>query len=366
MKDRGMEPDENVQMATLKSNFYYFVLLFAMIMIIVLSFISKPTPFLIGLVLTGFIIVVIIIQVLFSYIISVFEEVREFAGKLPHEERVEYFTSSSYKELLELSKDLNESAAKVYEAREMERKAVIDLENLNKSKTQFILTTEHHLRTPLTIVKGYIKAALTGSFGKIDNKLATALTKADEAANRLTVLVDEFLSISQMEVGKSIFKVKAVNIKNLAADIVKELTEEINKKHLEVILTFLSKEEDNVLNLDPEKIKEVFTSVIDNAIRYNKDGGKIIIVGDKITDGEKQFFRVSVEDTGIGMSSDDLVKLFTGYFQRGEEAQKVYATGKGLSLTAIKSIMNVYQGRIYASSDGKGKGSKFTVEIPIE
>jgi len=273
---------------------------------------------------------------------------------------------SSYKEVLELSKDLNESAAKVYEAREMERKAIIDLENLNKSKTQFILTTEHHLRTPLTIVKGYIQSALAGSFGKIDDKLATALAKADEAANRLTVLVDEFLNISQMEVGKSIFKVKAVNIKNLAADVVKELGQEINKKHLEIIPTFLSKEEDNVLNLDPEKIKEVFAGIIDNAVRYNKDGGKIIIIGDKIIDAGKQFFRVSVEDTGMGMDKDELGKLFTGYFQRGEEAQKVYATGKGLSLTVVRSIMNVYQGRIYASSDGKGKGSKFTVEIPIK
>jgi signal transduction histidine kinase len=364
MKERNMPIEEKPQLITLKNGFYYFIFLFLWITIIILSFIPNPNMYLLILIFTGITLGIYVTKVLFSSIFSIFEEIREFAGKLPKEEKTEYSSGSYYREITSLSKDLTASAAKVYEARIMEKKAREDLKELDEAKTQFILATEHHLRTPLTISKGYLNNLLTEKDSILSEKQRLYLEKVNNATNRVTDLVNELLEISQMEVGKSIIKLESVDIKDLITDIVSNSKFDMDAKQIKPVYYF--PEENNVLSLNKEKITEALSNIVSNAVKYNKIGGELKVSGKIIKkEDNKKFYQLIVEDQGIGIKPENISKIFTQYFERGEEARKVYATGRGIGLVIAKNIVKAHQGMIRAESEGEGRGSRFAIELPI-
>ncbi|MCK5592134.1 MAG: hypothetical protein KAI72_09280, partial [Candidatus Pacebacteria bacterium] len=190
MRIRGIKYDENIQLFTLKSAFYYFILLFVLMIIIVFSFIPNPTPFLFVLICTGFLFIILMVKMLFFSIFDIFKEVESFVSKISREEKIEYFTASSYKEAIKLSENLTISASKVYEARETEKKAYetekkarLKLEDLDKVKDEFITTAAHQLRTPLSATRWALKSSIDGTFQGEEQK--QILQKAYETNNNL-------------------------------------------------------------------------------------------------------------------------------------------------------------------------------------
>ncbi len=266
----------------------------------------------------------------------------------------------------QMGKSLKESREEIQQAYEVEKKARIELEELDKAKDQFILTTQHHLRTPLTIVKGYLQSILTQKATTLDPTTKTYVVKAQESADRIALLVNEFLDISQMEVGKSIINKTPANVADLLNTITKELESEIQGKNISVVLDFQQK--DTILNVDVGKMKEALTNLLDNAVKYSKEGGEIRVEGGAVhhpIEREKLIYRLTIEDTGIGILPEELPKLFIQYFQRGKEAEKVYTTGRGIGLAVTKNIITAHNGRIWAESQGENKGSRFIVELPV-
>jgi signal transduction histidine kinase len=364
LKDRGIKPEEVKQFISLKDSFYYFSLLFIIIIIVVLSFIPSDNFYLLGLIFAGFVMILIVARAIFVSILSVFEEISEFADKLPKEKETAYFTGSYYSEVSGLAKDLTASAVKIHDARVIEKKAHEDLRELDESKTQFILATEHHLRTPLTIVKGYVDTVLDKKNLILDEETKSYLNKVKDATARVTDLVNELLEISQMEVGKSILKMESVNIKELIMNIINNSKSDIGTKQIKPVFYF--PEEDNTLNLNKEKMTEALSNLVSNAIKYNKTVGEIKITGKIIAKKNSQkFYQLTIEDQGIGIKPENISKIFTQYFERGEEARKVYATGRGIGLVIAKNIVKAHLGTIRAESDGEGKGSRFIIELPM-
>jgi len=103
-------------------------------------------------------------------------------------------------------------------------------------------------------------------------------------------------------------------------------------------------------------------------VKYNKDEGSVHIVGDKVShpiERQRKIFRLTVSDTGIGISPEELPKLFVMYFERGKIAEEVNTTGRGIGLVVARNIINAHGGRIWAESLGNGKGTKFTIELPV-
>ncbi|MBI1839039.1 MAG: ATP-binding protein, partial [Candidatus Colwellbacteria bacterium] len=145
-----------------------------------------------------------------------------------------------------------------------------------------------------------------------------------------------------------------------------DLKPEMDKKNIQATLNApmgLS------LNLDPVRFKEAITNIIDNAVKYGYQNGSIDIKIEEVAhpiEKDKQSLRVIVQDNGIGIPREELSKLFMLYFERGDEARKVYTTGRGIGLAITKNIIQAHGGRIYAESDGKGKGARFVVEVPME
>jgi signal transduction histidine kinase len=269
-----------------------------------------------------------------------------------------------------LQEKVDEQTKEVKKSYEVEKKARVELQVLDKSKSEFILTTQHHLRTPLTIIKGYIQWLLNkqpvGS--TVTEEARDYLQKAETASDRLMSLVNQFLDISQMEAGKSILKLQLASIEPLIKDTVDELKPDIERMHITVSYP---QDKDSYPNIfiDPDKFKEALIILIDNAIKYNKENGSIAITTKTTVhpiERDKHLYQITVENTGMGIKSDELSKLFTHYFERSEEAKKLYATGRGLGLNIAKSIVNAHNGTVRAESEGEGKGARFIIELPVE
>ena len=326
-------------------------------------FATEPTERLIDISLLA---VVIIIGIFL--IRSVLNEVRQ-------REALERLTSELDKANLTLQ-DLNgnlqekveEQTVEIRKAYEVEKKARQDLEALDRAKDQFILTTQHHLRTPLTVVKGYIELLLTKPPQAFEKITTDYLTKADSAIERMTKLINEFLGISQLRVGKSILTLQEVSLLPIVQEVFEELHSEVGTKQLIISYTH-DPEAWPVVVVDAKKIKEALYVLADNAVRYNKTGGFVTIatqVKNHPIEKNRHLLQVSFQDSGIGITREDLARLFTGFFERGEEAEKIYTTGRGIGLSLARSIIQAHQGRIWAESQGKDSGSTFYIELPLK
>ncbi|MCX6764324.1 MAG: hypothetical protein NTU58_01310 [Candidatus Nealsonbacteria bacterium] len=128
LKERGIYPGEEEWLSTLKSRFNYFIILLFLVVVIVVSFVSIFNLYLLAIIALGLLISIMISKELFASVYLVFEEVKNFSTELSQKEKAEYFTGSSYKEVFNLSKDLNKSAQDIYTARDKERKAKKELQ----------------------------------------------------------------------------------------------------------------------------------------------------------------------------------------------------------------------------------------------
>ena len=234
-----------------------------------------------------------------------------------------------------------------------------EFERLDRAKTQFILATQHHLRTPLSIIKGYASMLLEGSYGKVEAKTKEALSGIQEAIERLIKLVNEFLDISQLQVGREILKREEAQIEKIIEEIVGELKPAAKEKG--IYLELEVEEGLPKIKLDRPKIKTAIFNVIDNAIKYTRKGGVTINLK-----SQNSNLKIAIKDTGIGLTQEGIKTLFTEFFERGKEAEKIYTTGRGIGLYIAQNIVEAHQGKIWAESEGKDKGSTFYIELPLE
>lgn len=162
LKERKIEPKEEIQLFTLENRFYYFAFLFVLMVGIILSFVPNITLSFLAIFVTGFIMVVIVSKTLFSSVFLVFQEIKDFASKLAQEKKTEYFTGSSYKEVLSLSRDLTKNAEEIYQAREKERMTREEVEKRKEELEKFY---------KLTVGRELIMVELKEKIKKLEEKL---------------------------------------------------------------------------------------------------------------------------------------------------------------------------------------------------
>ncbi|MDP2641446.1 MAG: ATP-binding protein [Candidatus Yanofskybacteria bacterium] len=234
-----------------------------------------------------------------------------------------------------------------------------NLIKLDKAKTEFVSIASHQLRTPLTAVKGYLSLILEGSYGKVSKQVADPLKKMYESNERLIHLVNDLLNISRIQSGKTDMEWGSIDIEKLVLDIMEELNVKAEEKTIELKLEKLTPSLP-MIQVDREKIRNVLLNIIDNAIRYTEQGSITIRVAH--ADGS---VRIAVQDTGQGMTKEEIAPLFES-FTRGNAGQKMWTEGTGLGLYIAKQFIAMHKGKIWAESEGKGKGSTFSIELPIE
>jgi len=239
------------------------------------------------------------------------------------------------------------------------RKANIQLEELDEAKSEFISIASHQLRTPLTVIKGYISMILEGSFGKTSKVISENLKKVYSSNERLIGLVEDLLNISRIESGRQEYNFQPINLAELGTTVYDELVQKAKDKGLKLNFTKPSKTLPKVV-ADSDKLHEVMINFTDNSVKYTPKGKVDMSIYQK---DDNLIF--AVKDTGIGMNEDDKGHLFKK-FSRAEGTFLIHTEGTGLGLYVAKMIAESHMGKVWAESEGRGKGSTFYMAIPIQ
>ena len=252
-----------------------------------------------------------------------------------------------------------EMRERIKRAYDIEKKAREQIEELTEAKTQFIMATQHHLRTPLTSMIGFLDLLFGGTYGKVPAKIKQALLKFESSTKRLIRVVDELLDISQFQLGKEVVSLEpGTDILPILKEVIEELQFEVEYRDLYLKLQKIGKVPK--IKADSEKLKVGLFNIVDNAIKYTRKGGVTVTlqkVGANV--------QISVKDTGIGLDSEKARVLFKSAFVRGKEAKKVHDYGRGIGVYITGHIVKAHHGRIWAESPGEDKGSTFFIELPI-
>jgi signal transduction histidine kinase len=236
--------------------------------------------------------------------------------------------------------------------------ANIRLRELDELKTEFMSIASHQLRTPLSVIKGYISLIEDGAYGNINKKTGGILQKMYESNEHLIKLVDEFLNITRMEQGRLKYSFVKTDLSKLIQNAARELRVKIRGRQLSLVFHNNLKERTDIL-LDAEKIYQVIYNFFDNAIKYTSKGSV-----DVFLEQEHSGLAVRVRDTGVGFDGDDGANFFQKFY-RGKNVRNVEAvTGTGLGLYVARKFVEAHSGKIWARSKGVGKGSEFGFWLP--
>lgn len=258
------------------------------------------------------------------------------------------------------------SVIKEVDQREKIEKLALDLQKANdrlkevdKQKSEFVSFATHQLRAPLTAMKGYASLILEREMEPVSEKAREAVGRIFESSNTLTAIVDDYLNVTRIELGSIRYTFDTINLKDLVENVIAELKPNIDKSVNIKFSVNIEKSSDYLITADKDKLKQVIANLVDNSVKYTPKG-KVVVSLSYDTLGHIYVFKVS--DTGIGISSQILPKLFQKW-SRSDNANKTNIKGTGLGLYVAKEIINAHHGTIRAESPGEGKGSVFTVEL---
>jgi len=230
------------------------------------------------------------------------------------------------------------------------------LEDLNRLKSEFISIVSHELRTPLAIIKEAISLLFDQLAGPISDKQKEIIIKAKNNVERLKKMIDELLDLSRIENETFKLHYSLVNLSDLLEDSAGFFKNLAQEKGISLIYN-LPKRPVNVF-LDFERVSQIISNLITNAVKYTENGGKITVELEIL----ESKVRILVMDTGMGIAKDDIQKLFHRFVQISKDAQAT-KNGVGLGLSIAKDLVEKHGGEIWLESK-IGVGSKFYFTLP--
>ena len=242
-------------------------------------------------------------------------------------------------ELAQLSVSFNQMALK--------------LEQAETHRKQLIGDIAHELRTPLSTIKGFMEGLMDEVLPAADDTYIQVYQEAE----RLQRLVDDLQDLNRVEAGVISLNLRDTSIKELVDNTHKILQRQFEEKGV-LIKNNIPDVLTSVL-VDRDRIGQVLINVIGNSLQYTPPGG-IVTLSAKEQDNK---ILIMIADTGIGISQEDIPKLFTRFFRVDKSRSRV-GGGSGIGLTISKHLIEAHNGSIWAESDGLGKGSKFTISLP--
>ena len=236
------------------------------------------------------------------------------------------------------------------------------LKELDQMKSEFLSLATHQIRSPLTAIKGYTSLLLDGDYGQLPPQMKEPVQIIAGSTENLVKIVGEFLDISRIEQGRMAYNNEKFDLLTLATEISKTLLPNVEKANIKLINS-IPADQSAIVNADKNKMGQIIGNLIDNAIKYTpqKDGTGMIELGAEVVGGK---VRISLKDNGIGIDEKELGKLFNK-FSRTKDAHKTNVSGTGLGLFIAKKMLEVQGGTIAVTSEGTGKGSTFSIELPV-
>lgn len=232
------------------------------------------------------------------------------------------------------------------------------LQELDKLKSEFVSIASHQLRTPISIIKGYLALFLEGAYGEISPAAKEKLTQMFVINERMVRMVNNMLSVSRIEANRIEFACVSFDLMPVLRTAVKEMEE---KAKLQGMTISLVERQPLSVYCDPAKLSEVLLNLLDNAVKYSDRG--TVEVQARIRP-RKGAAVVTVKDQGSGMSEEQMRHLFEKFY-RAKGPLIAHTSGTGLGLYVCAKFMRAMGGEIWVERTGPGKGTTFAIAIPL-
>ena len=241
------------------------------------------------------------------------------------------------------------------------KKSAEQAREASEAKTRFLFNMSHDIRTPMNAIIGF--SDLLGKNLDNEEKVREYLGKIKSSGNILMTIIYQVLEVARIESGTSILKTEAANLSELFYSVNTVLESDIQMKGIHCSID--TNVQHKYVFCDKTKLQEIYLNIMSNAIKYTPDDHAIhVTINETNFDDKKARYVFVCEDTGIGMASEYLPHIFDE-FSREHTATENKVSGTGLGLSIVKSFVELMNGRIHVESE-PGKGTKFTVEIPLE
>jgi two-component system phosphate regulon sensor histidine kinase PhoR len=234
---------------------------------------------------------------------------------------------------------------------------ITELKQADRVRRDFVANVSHELRTPLSILSGYIETLLDSPKTSRE-ELSRILRVMERHSKRLGLLVDDLLSLAQLESRSTTLQLSDVQLPELFESVIRDWEKQLVEKRLKVTVDLSP--DARTIRVDETRLHEVLYNLLENAVKYSRENGQIRLQatrrGHEIT--------VSVTDNGIGIRKDDLLRIFERFY-RADKARSRELGGTGLGLAIVKHIVQLHGGRVEAESE-LGRGTTIRVVLPVE
>ena len=251
---------------------------------------------------------------------------------------------------------------------DLERRIVVSTKQLRKQNSELIKADEfkddflsiasHQMRTPISAINGYASILKDGDAGDLNSKQAQFINIIEENTNKLSDLINDFLTASRLNSGKFEINKNKVDFKRILSEELQGVKLQANAKKIK--LTYHIDQNIKTVNVDGPRLRQVVVNMLDNAIRYTPKGGKIYV--ELFTERDRLNFKV--KDSGIGIPKSEQPRLFSKMF-RATNAKSIRPDGTGLGLYLARKIVLGHGGHVIFTTD-QGHGSVFGFEVPTQ
>ncbi len=275
---------------------------------------------------------------------------------------------------------------KVRERTEDLLKAKDAAEAASQAKSEFLANMSHELRTPLNHIIGFTELVVDKQCGDLNEEQQDYLNDTLQSSRHLLSLINDILDLAKVEAGKMELEVSEIHLPMILESSLVMVKEKSTKHRIQLLADMDGIPE--VIRADERKLKQILYNLLTNAVKFTPDGGSVTLSARYLTlsdgrwftrdgqpvclplDGEdrlreeKGLINISVHDTGIGIRGEDLQRIFDPFEQVENSASRRYQ-GSGLGLPLTKRLVELHGGRVWAQSEGEGRGSEFILILPV-
>jgi signal transduction histidine kinase len=237
-----------------------------------------------------------------------------------------------------------------------EHVARVEAENANKLKDEFLATLSHELRTPLSAIAGWV--GLIKARGAVEPSFSRGMEAIDRNTRAQVKLIDDMLDTSRILAGKLRLEVTTVDLVSLIDRSVEAMRPAAERKRLSVTGK-VDRDLPPALG-DPDRLQQILGNVLSNAVKFTPEGGEVSLVAER----DDSFARLTIRDTGKGISADFLPQMFDRFRQEHGGTSRPHS-GLGIGLALARDLVELHGGTIEARSDGPGRGATFVIRLPL-
>jgi two-component system phosphate regulon sensor histidine kinase PhoR len=232
---------------------------------------------------------------------------------------------------------------------------ITELKRVDDMRRDFVANVSHELRTPLSILRGYIETMIDDP-KMARGETARILEVMEQHSKRLGLLANDLLLLAQLESGRSTLQLSDIDLLRFFSDISRDWARRLSAKDLNAVVDV--SDDCSTIRADEARLRQVFDNLLDNATKYSNPNGEVRLGAERRGDETV----LSVTDTGIGISANDLPRIFERFY-RADKARSRELGGTGLGLSIVKHITQLHGGRVQAESE-LGKGTSIRVILP--